>query len=177
MNRVKRKSREIDPLTPLKDIDEISEIDKLNLEQRKKMIFHTLKQPRNCLRIPCFSRYRSLCFTLRKQMILSESYHFNLSCFVGVLFVVPVILSTFLVQQALIEDKTDLGQTHVPIDNVIKQYNANLELAFLPVVVSMSILLGLTMFTCMSHLHDTIHTGLLVWNRDNLGIFIQYLVL
>lgn len=44
-------------------------------------------------------------------------------------------------------------------------------------MIGVSLLLVLTVFSCMSHFHDTLHIGLMVWYRDNIGFFIQHIIL
>lgn len=136
----------------------------IDAQKKKKLMNLTLRQPKTCLRIGCLSRYRALCFKFRLQMVLSNVFWAMSTSFIGIFFVVPAMLSMILFYNVLTSPSGTPTLTLLYF-----KFENSLSAAISPFVSSFTFFFFLTILSWLSHLHDMLHQGLFVWNRDVLG--------
>ena len=139
------------------------------MSKKRRLINHTLRQPRTCFRIGCLANYRALCFKLRRQMVLSNVLWAVLTLFIGIFFIIPVMLSMILFYNVLTSPSDTPSITIMSF-----RFENSLAAAVSPLVSSFSFYFFLTTLSWISHFHDMLHQGLFVWNRDILGFHLQH---
>lgn len=116
------------------------------------------------------STIRKRCFEFRVKMILKPFYQFLSVLLIGIVLIIMPIVSVIIVCEKF---KSSLyPPSHDNNTDVLPYSSAVYPLIAVECFITLGLILQI-----YSILIDVFAQGLVVWNRDNLGVFIQNLIL
>lgn len=118
------------------------------------------------------SKFRRRCYRMRKDMILYPSTQFVYTLLTGAVIVVTWISGFIIIHQRFYETNKRLLDVKTPTIYNMPDFSQSL----IPMIGSASGILLAFLISAFSLTCDTFYSGFPVWNRDNLGVLLQYII-